>query len=43
MFRKYDIMNDNFDTEMVEKKFKKGYEDKREKRDERKKAAQYRD
>lgn len=35
-FRKYDMMNDNFDTEIIEKKFNKNKELKRERKEEKK-------
>lgn len=40
-YKKYDIMNDNYDSELIEKRMRKGVEKKREKRDAKKQVGQY--
>ena len=40
-FKKYDLMNDNYDTELVEKKLRKGQEKRMERREEKKQIAHY--
>lgn len=40
-YKKYDVMNDNYDTELVEKRLRKGVEKKKEQREEKRQVGHY--